>query len=176
ALISQQMAGWVVEIQNNIRQHQANLVSALDDLQETVARYDEKINESEIETSIAEAVSSQPAAAPSGPGFGRLKSALTEIEKGSNLSEVLTYLVNEVAQFLDRSAMFIVKGTSAIGWYGRGYDQPDVVKQINIPLNADTVFRIVQNSRHALRGHITHSPGTSQALARLGGRPQGILA
>jgi hypothetical protein len=176
ALISQQMASWVVEIQNNIRQHQANLVSALDDLQETVARYDEKINENDIETQISETVASQPPAAPSGPGFGRLKASLTEIEKGSNLSEVLTYLVNEVAQYLDRASMFIVKGTSAIGWYGRGYDQPDVVKQINIPLNSDTVFRIVQNSRHAMRGHVTHSPGTAQALSRLGGSPQGVLA
>src|SRR5207249_11136603 len=82
----------------------------------------------------------------------------------------------EVSQYLDRSAMFIVKGTSAIGWYARGFAQPDAVKQVNIPLNADTVFRIVHNSRHALRGHITHSPGTQQLMARLGGNPQGVLA
>ena len=31
-----------------------------------------------------------------------------------------------------------------------------------------TVFRIVQNSRRALRGHVTHSPGTAQALALVG--------
>src|SRR5262249_41071439 len=31
-------------------------------------------------------------------------------------------------------------------------------------------------SRHAERGFIGHSPGTSQVLARLGGDPQGILA
>ncbi len=72
--------------------------------------------------------------------------------------------------------MFIVKGPSAIGWYARGIPQPDVVKQINVPLNTDTVFRIVHNSRHAVRGFIGHSPGTAQALARLGGEPQGILA
>jgi hypothetical protein len=176
SLISQQMASWVVEIQNDIRQHQANLVSALDDLQENVARYDEKINEGDIEVSMAEVVAAQPPAAPAGPGYDRLKASLTEIEKGTNLSEVLTYLVNEVSQYLNRAAMFIVKGTSAIGWYGRGFDQAEAVKQINVPLNADTAFRIVQNSRHALRGHVTHSPGTAQALARLGGRPQGILA
>jgi hypothetical protein len=98
------------------------------------------------------------------------------VDKGSSLSEVLTYLVNEVSQYVDRAAMFIVKGTSAIGWYARGMDQPDLIKQINVPLNGDTVFRIVHNSRHALRGHVTHSPGTAQALARLGGQPQGVLA
>jgi hypothetical protein len=179
ALISQQMANWVVEIQNNIRQHQANLVGALDDLQETVARYDERINEADIEMAMVEVVDSQPPAAPAaapGPGVDRLKASIAEIEKGSNLSEVLTYLINEVAQYVDRAAMFIVKGPSAIGWYGRGFDQADAVKQVNVPLSADTVFRIVQNSRHGLRGHVSHSPGTAHALARLGGRPQGVMA
>ncbi len=42
------MANWVVEIQRNIQEHQANLVRTLDELQETVARYDEKINEADI--------------------------------------------------------------------------------------------------------------------------------
>jgi hypothetical protein len=176
ALISQQMATWVVEIQNHIRQHQATLVSALDELQENAARYDERINEAEIEAGLTEVLAQQPPPAAAGPGFGRLKSALAEIEKGNNLSEALTYLVNEVAQHVDRTAMFIVKGSSAIGWYSRGFDQPDLVKSVNVPLSADTVFRIVSNSKHALHGHISHTPGTAQALARLGGQPQGILA
>ena len=42
SLISQQMANWVVDIQRQIGEHQGNIVRALDDLQESVARYDEK--------------------------------------------------------------------------------------------------------------------------------------
>ena len=45
ALVSQQMANWVVEIQRSIAQHQADLVGSLDKLQETVARYDERIDD-----------------------------------------------------------------------------------------------------------------------------------
>jgi hypothetical protein len=177
ALISQQMANWVVEIQRFIGEHQANLVRSLDELQEMAARYDEKINEEDIGAAMAEVVASQPPpAAPAGPTYANLRASLLEIEKGANLSEVLTYLVNEVGQYVDRAAMFIVKGQSAIGWYARGAQPPEVIKSINVPLNADTVFRLVHNSRHALRGHITQSPGTSQALARLSGDPQGILA
>ncbi len=176
ALISQQMANWVVEIQRQIAEYQGNLVRSLDDMQETVARYDERINEGEIEAAIAEVVSVQPAAGPAGPGYDKLKASIAEVDKGTSLSEVLTYLVNEVSQYVDRAGMFIVKGTSAIGWYARGIEQPDLIKQINVPLNGDTVFRIVHNSRHALRGHVSHSPGTAQALARLGGQPQGVLA
>lgn len=175
ALVSQQMANWVVEIQRNIAAHQADLVRSLDVLQETVARYDERIDEAAIAHAIEEVVAQQPPAS-SGPGSEQLRASLLEIDKGASLSEVLTHLVTQSASQIERAAMFIVKGTSAIGWYGRGFDQPELIKQLNIALNADTVFRIVQNSRHALRGHITHSPGTAQLLARLGGNPQGLLA
>jgi hypothetical protein len=180
ALISQQMANWVVEIQKTIAGHQEALVRSLDEIQERVARYDERIDESEIESAMNEVVAANPSSeggAPGmmGPGFDQLKDSLTAIEKGTSLSEVLTYLVNEVAQHVDRAAMFIVKGSNAIGWYARGIEPADAVKQITISLNADTIFRNIHNSRHALRGHSSHSPGTAQALARLGGDPQGIL-
>jgi len=179
SLISQQMANWVVDIQRQIGEHQGNLVRALDDLQEQVARYDEKINEGDIEMAMAEVVANMPPpepAAPVGPGFDQLKASVAALEKGTSLSEVLTHLVNEVSQYIDRAAMFIVKGPSAIGWYARGLEPADVIKQVNVPLNADTVLRNVNNSRHAMRGALEHSPGTQQALARLGGSPQAVLA
>jgi hypothetical protein len=178
ALISQQMANWVVEIQRAIGDHQANLVRTLDELQESVARYDEKINEDDIGAAMTEVVAANPAApaAAAGPGFEALKASLAAVEKGASLSEVLTYLVNEVGQYVERAAMFIVKGTSAIGWYARGFQAPDAIKTINIPLGADTVLRNVNSGRHSMRGHISQTPGTAQALARLGGNPQGLLA
>ena len=178
ALISQQMANWVVDIQRQIGEHQGNLVRTLDDLQESVARYDEKINESDIEMAMAEVVANMPPpepAAPVGPGFDQLKASLATLEKGTSLSEVLTHLVNEVAQYVDRAAMFIVKGPSAIGWYARGVEPADVIKQVNVPLNADTVLRNVNNSRHALRGAMDalagHRAGAGQARRQPAGRP-----
>jgi hypothetical protein len=179
SLISQQMANWVVDIQRQIGEHQGNLVRALDDLQESVARYDERINEGDIEMAMAEVVANMPPpepAAPVGPGFDQLKASVATLEKGASLSEVLTHLVNEVSQYVDRAAMFIVKGPSAIGWYARGVEPAEVIKQVNVPLNADTVLRNVNNSRHALRGALQHSPGTQQALAKLGGNAQAVLA
>jgi hypothetical protein len=175
ALISQQMANWVVEIQRQISEHQGNLVRSLDELVESVARYDEKINEDDVATAMNAVVAAQPPAAAGGADLGRLKASLAEIEKGASLSEVLTYLVNEASKYVERAAMFIVKGQSAMGWYARGVQPADAVK-INVPLTIDTVFRIVHNSRHPLRGHMSQVPGTAQALARLGGSPQGILA
>jgi hypothetical protein len=174
ALISQQMANWVVEIQRAIQGHQAALVRALDELGESVARYDEKVDERAIAAAMAEVVARQPSAPAA--DYSGLKSGIASIEKGTNLSEVLTHLVTEASRQIDRAAMFIIKGNAAVGWYGRGFDHPEAVKTLSIPLTADTLFRVVNSSRHATRGHVTHSPGTTQALARLGGEPQGILA
>ncbi len=174
ALISQQMAGWVVEIQRAIQEHQASLVRALDELGESVARYDEKVDERAIGAAMREVVSRQPA--QGGTDYSGLKASISAIEKGANLSEVLTHLVVEVAKGIERAAMFIIKSNAAVGWYARGFDHSESVKSVSVPLTADTVFRVVHSSRRATRGHITHSPGTAQALTRLGGNPSGILA
>jgi hypothetical protein len=175
ALISQQMANWVVEIQRAIQAHQAALVGALDELGETVARYDEKVDEGSIAQAIGEVISQQPPAA-GGADYSSLKTAIAAIEKGANLSEVLTQLMGEVTKHVERAAMFIVKNNAAVGWHARGFDHSEAVKGVTIPLTADTVFRLAHGSRSATRGHASHSPATAQALARLGAAPQGILA
>jgi hypothetical protein len=175
ALISQQMANWVVEIQRAIQGHQAALVSALDELGETVARYDEKVDEGSIAQAIGEVLTQQPPAAGAADYSG-LKASIAAIEKGTNLSEVLTQLMGEVTRHAERAAMFIVKNNAAVGWHARGFDHPEAVKTLTIPLTADTVFRLAHGSRSAARGHVNHSPATAQALGRLGGTPQGILA
>jgi hypothetical protein len=174
ALISQQMANWVVEIQRAIQGHQASLVRALDELGEQVARYDEKVDEQSIAASVSEVLAQQPSAAAA--DYSSLKASIAAVERGANLSEVLTHLVSEVAKQVDRTAMFIVKNNAAVGWYARGFVRNDAVKTLTVPLTADTLFRLVHGSRHATRGHISHSPGTAQALARLGGDAQGFLA
>ena len=176
ALISGQMANWVVEIQRSIADHQANLVRMLDELQETVARYDERINENEIGAAMSEVVAANPVAPAGGAGLSNLRASLAAIEKGASLSEVLTYLVNEVSGYTDRAAMFIVKGANAIGWYARGFQTPDAVKTVNIPLAADTILRNVNAGKKPMRGHISQTPGTGQAIARLGGNPQAVMA
>jgi len=175
ALISQQMANWVVEIQRAIQGHQASLVRALDELGETVARYDEKVDEQSIAAAVAEVLSQQPPPAAAAD-YSSLKTSMAAIEKGGNLSEVLTALVGEVTKQVERAAMFIVKANAAVGWYARGFDHNDAAKALSIPLTADTLFRIVHASRHATRGHASHSPDTAKALARLGGDAQGVMA
>ena len=107
ALISQQMANWVVEIQRAIQGHQASLVRALDDLGEQVARYDEKVDEQSIAAAVTEVLAQQPPPVAT-VDYSGLKASIAALEKGANLSEVLTHLVAEVTKSADRAAMFIV--------------------------------------------------------------------
>lgn len=178
ALVSQQMANWVVEIQKRIVEHQANLVGALDELQENVARYDEKIDEGSIGSAIDEVIAANPVAPPApvaaltaveaGPSIAVLLSAMTEVDTGANLTEVLTSLVNESAKQVDRVAMFIIKGTNAVGWYAKGFDSNDAVKQIQIPLGNDTIFKTVQTDRAPVLFDPKGAGQTAQALQRMG--------
>ncbi len=178
ALVSQQMANWVVEIQKRIVEHQANLVGALDELQENVARYDEKIDEGSIGSAIDEVIAANPVAPPepvaapaaveAGPSIAVLLSAMTEVDTGASLTEVLTSLVNESAKRVDRVAMFIIKGTNAVGWYAKGFDSNDAVKQIQVPLGNDTIFKTVQADRAPILFDPNGTGQTAQALQRMG--------
>ena len=116
----------------------------------------------------------QPPAAGAADYSG-LKASIAAIEKGTNLSEVLTHLMGEVTRHVERAAIFIVKNNAAVGWYARGFDHSDAVKALTIPLTADTVFRVVHGSRSATRGHIAHSPAPRRRSRGSAARP-GILA
>lgn len=175
ALVSQQMANWVVEIQKRIVEHQANLVGALDELQENVARYDEKIDEESIGTAISAVIAANPVAPPepvaapeAGPGIAVLLSAMAEVDTGASLTEVLTSLVNESAKQVDRVAMFIIKGTNAVGWYAKGFQTNEAVKQIQIPLATDTIFKTVQADRAPVLFDPSAAGQTVAALQRMG--------
>ena len=187
ALVSQQMANWVVEIQKRIVEHQANLVGALDELQENVARYDEKIDEGSIGSAIDEVIAANPvapAAAPApapmaaeaGPSIAVLLSAMAEVDQGGNLTEVLTSLVNESAKQVDRVAMFIIKGTNAVGWYAKGFDSNEAVKQIQIPLASETIFKNVQSDRAPVLFDPAAAGQTASILSRMGSLGSSAIA
>lgn len=189
SLVSQQMANWVVEIQKRIVEHQANLVGALDELQENVARYDEKIDEGSISAAIEEVIAANPVAPPpppvavaapaaveAGPGIAVLVSAMTEVDTGANLTEVLTSLVNESAKQVDRVAMFIIKGTNAVGWYAKGFESNEAVKQIQIPLANETIFKTVHNDRAPVLFNPAQAGQTAQSLQRMGALGSSALA
>ena len=175
ALISQQMANWVVEIQRAIQGHQASLVRALDDLGETVARYDEKVDEQ----AIGAAMRRGPRAAASARGRGRLLGP-QGLDRGHREGREPLRGPHPPRGRGDeerRPRRDVHRQEQRGGGLVRARLRPPRgVKALTVPLTADTVFRVSTRRGTPRAGTSAHSPGTAQALARLGGDPQGILA
>ena len=151
ALISQQMANWVVEIQRSIQEHQANLVRNLDEMQETVARYDEKINEADVAAAMNEVVAQNPPA-PTGP---ELREPQGVARGGGEGVESLgsADLPGQRGLAVRRSRGHVHRqGTERHRLVRARHRPAEVIKQVSVPLNTDTVFRLAVNSRHAERG------------------------
>ena len=86
---------------------------------------------------------------------------------------MLTALVQEIAQFAPRVALFIIRSGNCIGWHGEGFDQSpgfsnDALKRISVPANADTVFRAVMNSRQRFFGESSVHRDNAHLLSRIG--------
>ncbi|HEX6466365.1 MAG TPA: hypothetical protein VFZ99_03605, partial [Terriglobales bacterium] len=55
----------------------------------------------------------------------QLNSAIESMQQFTAQGEVLRALLDGVAQFSGRTALFIVKGATLAGWQGRGFAQEE---------------------------------------------------
>jgi hypothetical protein len=101
---------------------------------------------------------------------------MAEVDTGANLTEVLTSLVNESAKQVDRVAMFIIKGTNAVGWYAKGFEVNEGVKQLQIPLASDTIFKTIQSDRAPVLFNPAATGQTAAALQRMGSLGSSAIA
>jgi hypothetical protein len=103
-----------------------------------------------------------------------LKAGIEDISEQHSQSEILSTLVNRAASFAPRIAFFVIKNEQAIGWRARGLEGTvgdDAVREIMLPLAADTPLSDVVRSRKTWSG----SPGSNAEdyllLNRLGSDP-----
>jgi hypothetical protein len=64
----------------------------------------------------------------SGAGPADLLRGVAAIHAGGTQKEILRALLDSVAQHVGRTALFVIKGGTASGWQGRGFDDNDAVK------------------------------------------------
>ncbi len=177
------------------------LNSRLSGLQEEITRLQSQVNEAftrilersrgeaETDTSVAASISEhmraaherglEDAAAEStrtkaSSDMAILKAGIEDISEQHSQSEILSTLVNRAASFAPRIAFFVVKNEQAIGWRARGLEGTvgdDAVREIVLPLTADTPLSDVVRSRQTWSG----SPGGNAEdyllLNRLGSDP-----
>ncbi len=87
-----------------------------------------------------------------------LKAGIEDLSEQHSQAEILSTLVNRAASFAPRVAFFVIKNEQAIGWRARGLEGSvgdDAIRELSLPLTADTPISDVVRSRQPWSG----SPG-----------------
>ena len=127
-----------------------------------------------------ELASSQTSRAKASSDMAIVKSAISEINEQKSQTEVLKALVNRASSFAPRVAFFVVKGETASGWRGRGFEGTvgdQTIQQISLPLSSDNVISSAAKSLTTWSGEPGSHSEDPSFVNRLGDEPpQRIVA
>ena len=127
-----------------------------------------------------ELANSQTSRAKASSDMAIIKAAISEINEQKSQAEVLKALVNRASSFAPRVAFFVIKGDTASGWRGRGFEGTvgdQTIHEISLPLSSDNVISSAAKSLTTWSGGAgTHAEDHS-LINRLGEEPpQRIVA
>jgi len=104
----------------------------------------------EIVRRVMEEIAAEPGAseattqdAPSAAAPAELARAVAEIQLGTSQRDILRALLDASSRYAARVALFIVKGSHASGWQGRGFANSDAVKDFALNEKAPAVVRAI---------------------------------
>ncbi|MBZ5614031.1 MAG: hypothetical protein LAO23_08500 [Acidobacteriia bacterium] len=87
----------------------------------------------------------EPASLDAASAPADLARAVAEIQLGTSQREILRALLDTSARYAARVALFVVKGSHATGWQGRGFADNDAVKDFALDENATAVTRAISD-------------------------------
>ena len=106
--------------------------------------------------------------------------AVEDLVERTSQSDALSALVDRAASFAPRVAFFVVRGDRATGWRARGLEGTvgdDAVREISLPLTADTLLGDAARTRRSWSGAPGSHAEDNQLYSHLGGEPpQRIVA
>ena len=79
-----------------------------------------------------------------GPAPADLLRGVAAIQAGSTQKEILRALLDGVSQHCGRTALFVIKGGTASGWQGRGFEDNDAVKEFPLDTARGLPERVLQ--------------------------------
>jgi len=99
---------------------------------------------SEIVRRVMEEIAAQPApSAAQSTSTASLALAVSGIQLGTSQKEILRAFLDSSACCASRVALFVVKGSQATGWHGRGFADGDAIKDFALDFSAPAVVRAV---------------------------------
>ncbi len=116
-------------------------------LEETIAELFEAALprlQQEIVRRAVEEVESALIPAPGSSPTDLLNAALNSIQDSFSQAEILRHLLEGVARFSSRAALFVVKGSSVTGWQGTGFQDNDSIKQLSLSPSNGLVEKAIQ--------------------------------
>ena len=189
-----QIDGYIESHLGGIRDEIARLQSQFN---EAFTRLSERLQSaSESDASIAVAVSehlrdarnsgietasAEGARARASSDIAILKAGIDDIDEQRSQADILNTLINRAASFAPRVAFFVIKNERATGWRARGLEGTvgdDAIREISLPLEADTLLSEVARTRRTWSGAPGSHGEDNQIYGRFGGDepPQRIVA
>jgi hypothetical protein len=99
-----------------------------------------------------------------------LARAVAEIQLGTSQREILSALLDAGARYAARIALFVVKGSHASGWQGRGFAQNDRIKDFMLGVKDTAVGRALDDRRAV---HVPSAEADSRFLEEFGSPASG---
>lgn len=101
-----------------------------------------------IRRAVPELQSLEPA--PGNLPTDLLNAAAISIQEATAQAEILRHLLEGVARFCDRSALFVIKGGSMNGWQGTGFENNEAVKGFSLATNSGLAGAAIQGKALAM--------------------------
>ena len=99
----------------------------------------------EIIKRVLEQLEGVVGAPPGGSPTDVLNSAVSSIHDGEAQPEILRALLEGAAKFSGRAALFVIRGGTATGWQGRGFDDDEGIKKFSVDAAAGLASRAIQD-------------------------------
>ncbi|HVZ18076.1 MAG TPA: hypothetical protein VG897_13220 [Terriglobales bacterium] len=74
-----------------------------------------------------------------------LNDCVAAIQKGTTQVEILDALIEAASNFAARTALFVVRGTNAVGWRARGFSDNDAVRSTPLELSSGLAGKATQS-------------------------------
>src|SRR4051794_31846049 len=97
----------------------------------------------QIATEVLQALRSEldmPVGQDEGPA---LSEALAAIQSGTTQVQILDAMVDGVSKFVTRTALFVVRGSDAVGWRARGFADDDGVRTSPLLLSSGLAAKAI---------------------------------
>jgi hypothetical protein len=94
---------------------------------------------------LLEELAAQPGEAPGTSPTDLLNAAVASVQDATAQTDILKALLDGATKFSERAGLLVVRGTTATGWQGRGFDDNDSFKLFTADCTKGLCERVLQN-------------------------------